>query len=375
MLNGYDGTEPFVHFSRKFFAANKKYGSRDRKSIAALCYSYFRTFHLFKNEPLDQSVLYAVFLCEPAHSDFLRELHPSLHENITLSTEDKLKLLGRTYESIFPDLSEISVTLNKADFAISFLRQPLLYLRIRPGKQQQVINKLTENELPFEQIATDCVALKNATSMETILKINREVVVQDFSSQRVFDFLAKEPGSREQKRISAWDCCAASGGKSILLYDRTAGMVQLTVSDIRKSILHNLQERLQAAGVPIYKALVADLMKGAPAEVEERFDIVVCDAPCTGSGTWSRTPEQMAFFKTGKIVEYAARQLSIAGNAVSLLKNGGMFFYITCSVFAKENEEVVSKLQEQHSLKLLHQQYHEGYQMQADTLFVAVLSR
>ncbi len=375
MLNRYTGAEPFVHFSRKFFAANKKFGSRDRKAIAALCYGYFRSFHLFPAESLENRILYSVFLCETEPGDLLATLSSGLNENIHLPLPAKLALLGKDHKALLPQFSELSNLLNKDALTYSLLRQPLLYLRVRPGKQQSVINKLNQAQLPFTQLKEDCLSLKNATSLDTILKINREVVVQDYNSQRVFDYLVNQhSGVVKEGGMRAWDCCAASGGKSILLYDRTASKVQLTVSDIRKSILHNLQERLQAAGVPIYKAFMADLVQGLP-DVADKFDLVICDVPCTGSGTWSRTPEQLAFFKTNMIEEYSAKQIAIAGNATALLKKGGLFFYITCSVFEKENEQIVTKLRELHSMKLLHQQYYEGYHMQADTLFVAVLTQ
>ena len=127
--------------------------------------------------------------------------------------------------------------------------------------------------------------------------------------------------------------------------------------------------------VPVYKTFAADLLQGIPADSEENFDIIICDVPCTGSGTWSRTPEQLAFFKLPSIDDYASRQQVIAGNAISLLKKGGLFFYITCSVFKKENETNVAFLQKKHGVELLQQQYLKGYEMQADTLFVAVLKK
>ena len=376
ILQSYDGAEPFVHFSRKFFAANKKFGSRDRKVIAALCYNYFRCYYLFAEKSVADRILFAVFLCQFEPSDMLAAVAPDLNKDIHLPAQDKLKLLNKNFLAILPQLSQVSSRLHSEYFSLSLLRQPHLYLRTRPGKKEAVLQKLEHAHLPFTQLGDDCVVLKNATSLQAVIKINREALVQDFNSQRVFDFLSNEYCVRmKQNAISAWDCCAASGGKSILLYDRMNSRVQLTVSDIRKSILHNLQERLQAAGVPIYKAFEADLLKGPPSQIHDQFDLIICDAPCTGSGTWSRTPEQLAFFKTEMIDNYSARQTTIAGNAVSLLKKNGLFFYVTYSVFEKENEQVVSKLSKLHGLTLLDERYYEGYEMQADTLFVAVLTK
>lgn len=372
----FKGEEPFVLFLKKTFAANKKFGSRDRKIISSLCYSYFRTMHLFTNETTEQKIIKGLFLCESKTNSLLVELYPELNDKVEWATIEKLKFLQTGILELFPFLPELSNEIDTQEFAYSFLRQPLLYLRIRPGKKNTVIAKLNEAAVLFNFLNDDCIALQNATSLEKILRINKDAVVQDYNSQKVFNFFTNTTLTlSKDKKSSVWDCCAASGGKSILLYDKLAGNIQLTVSDIRKNILHNLQQRLQEASVPVYKTFAADLSQAVPQDKVDNFDIIICDVPCTGSGTWSRTPEQLAFFKTGSINEYATRQKKIAGNATILLKKGGLFFYITCSVFKKENEAIVEILQKEFELNLLQQEYLKGYTMQADSLFVAVLQK
>ena len=177
-----------------------------------------------------------------------------------------------------------------------------------------------------------------------------------------------------KKDIEVWDCCAASGGKSMLLYDVLHGHVHLHVSDVRANILNNLRTRFKEAGIKKYKAFTADLLQEDALKMHDKFDLIICDAPCSGSGTWARTPEQLAFFTVEKIAEYAAMQLKIATAAFKHLDDKGLFFYITCSVFKKENEDVVQQLQEKFNLQVLQMEYLEGYERKADTMFVAVLS-
>ncbi len=376
ILESYTGEEPFVHFARKKFAANKKYGSRDRKTIASICYSYFRTSHLFANDPLQGRILKGIFLCETESNSLLADLKPEWNEKINLSAEDKLALLSAGILELFPFAGELTGTIDKQSFSKSFLSQPLLYIRVRPGKTGRVKTILDTANIAYQERGEDCLALPNATGLDKLLRLNKDVVVQDLNSQKVFEWLTVENGENkeESKRTEAWDCCAASGGKSLLLYDRLKGNIKLTVSDIRGSILANLKTRLQEAGVPIYKSFIADLTQTIQAD-NDTFDIIVCDAPCTGSGTWSRTPEQLAYFNIASIATYAEKQKKIAENAATLLNKTGFFFYITCSVFKKENEEVAAFLEKQGGLELLNMQYLEGYQVKADTMFVAVFKK
>ena len=365
--------EPLVHHLKKFFAADKKYGSKDRKNISALCYNFYRVGNALKNKTVEERILAATFLCEHTSNNFLVALAPELNEKIHLPQTNKLAHLKITPADIFPFDDELGEDINEEKFAHSFLKQPLFFIRIRPGKEVMLLEKLTNNKVDFEEINTSCIALPQGFKTEDFMQLNKEVVVQDRNSQRVFDYL-KKPEVFLKKDIDVWDCCAASGGKSILLYDILHGHVQLNVSDIRASILNNLRTRFKEAGIKKYKAFTADLLKENTSLPQKKYDLIICDAPCTGSGTWARTPEQLSFFTSKNIHEYATMQKQIASTAIPFLKKEGLFFYITCSVFKKENEEVVAYLQQKFHLQILQMEYLKGYEVGADSMFVAVLS-
>ena len=107
---------------------------------------------------------------------------------------------------------------------------------------------------------------------------------------------------------------------------------------------------------------------------KEKFNIIICDVPFTGRGTWARTPEQLEFFELHMLENYSERQQKIVLNASRNLTKGGLFFYITCSVFQKENEDMAFFISERCNLSLLEMKYYRGYDMRADTLFVAVFT-
>ncbi|THU32077.1 hypothetical protein FAM09_28030 [Niastella caeni] len=176
------------------------------------------------------------------------------------------------------------------------------------------------------------------------------------------------------KPLKLWDACAASGGKSILAYD-IFKHIDLTVSDVRKSILSNLEKRFAAAGIKQYNSFIGDISTSTSEIQHATFDIIITDVPCTGSGTWSRTPEQLYYFDPHQIERYSALQKKIVSHAIPHLKPGGFLLYCTCSVFKKENEDVVQFISEQYPLQLLEKELMTGYDKKADTLFGAVFQK
>jgi 16S rRNA (cytosine967-C5)-methyltransferase len=266
------------------------------------------------------------------------------------------------------------------EFCNSFFIQPDLFLRVRPGKEKIVIQKLEQGGIKFKKISETCLALPTASKLDEIIDIDNEAVIQDYSSQMIGTFAKSEILNRISE-ISVWDCCAGSGGKSIMAYDINPE-IDLIVSDIRESILVNLKKRFQLAGIKNYKSFVADLTSGNSAIKNLKPKIIICDAPCTGSGTWSRTPEQLYFFNESKIENYASLQKKIVSNVIPQLQSGGSFIYITCSVFKKENEEVVEFIKQNLSagqagfhLQLKQMEVLKGYDKKADSMFVAVFEK
>ncbi len=368
-IEQYDGSMPFNNSIKAFFAKEKKYGSKDRKQIATLCYSYFRSGHLFKTAETGEKIIASVFLSQQSPNDFLAELKPDWAQQIGLSFPEKLAMLNKNIEQLFPFVDSLSREVDGDLFVASLFVQPALFIRVRPGKLNIVEQKLKAAAVPFALVSDDCLSLPNSTKAEEILLINKEVVIQDLNSQKVFDYLKTNEVSGDH--ASAWDCCAASGGKSILLYDRLQGKVRITVTDIRETILSRLHTRLSTAGIKIENSYLTDLTRsGLPSA--DSFDIIVCDVPCTGSGTWSRTPEQMYYFHQSRIQTYAAMQRQIITNSMGSLKKGALFFYITCSVFAEENDEQVKFINKNFSVKPVLVAYYKGYEHKADTMFVAV---
>jgi 16S rRNA (cytosine967-C5)-methyltransferase len=318
LIATYQGQEPLAAYLKKYFAANKKHGSKDRKSISAFCYAHFRTMHA--NFPLQEAISKEIDLPVFIHSHTI---------------------------------------------------QPLLFIRIRPWQKDKVIAALEAAAIEYTVINEHCFAFSNTTSLQNVLALNKEAVIQDLNSQALAELLNHVPTSMESP-IQVWDACAASGGKTILMYD-TMQNIRMHVSDIRESILFNADKRLQEAGIRPASVQVIDLTD--PFEIKKPFDFVFADLPCSGSGTWGRTPEQIAFFKKENLNSYTQLQTKVIENILPTVKLDGHLLIATCSVYAAENEAHVAAILAQGQFELIEQRYFKGYTNQADTLFGAILKR
>lgn len=376
ILTAYSGTEPFASHLKKQFAANKKFGSKDRKQISQLCYCYFRLGNSLPNVSMEEKLLTGLFLCSQSTNELLLHLKPEWNDVIEMTIDKKLALLNDVVEasSIFPFINEISEGIDVDEFAFSHLQQPDLFLRIRPGRKETVLHQLKAANVSFELLGDDAIALPNATKIEELIMLNKDAVVQDYSSQKVGELVESLKSKIENPKLHVWDCCAASGGKSIMAKD-ILGDIELTVSDVRESILVNLKKRFAEAGIKKYTSKVIDLAHSPFTTHHSPFDLIIADVPCSGSGTWGRTPEQLCFFQSSSIETYSDLQKKIVTNAVKQLKPGGFFLYITCSVFKKENEANVEWMREKFQLELLNQQVINGYGIKADTMFAALLKK
>lgn len=323
--------------------------------------------------PKSQRIVAALFLCSNIPDPLLDTLKPEWGEKILLPVEDKLAIIEEQeiISNIFPWNELLSAGMDHLQFCKSLLIQPDLFLRIRPGKAKQVLLKLQQAGIVFSRPNDTCIALDNRTKIDELIILDNEAVIQDYNSQKVGDVLRLLP---VQNKTKVWDCCAASGGKSIMAAD-LLGDIQLTVSDIRESILINLKKRFAAAGIKNYRSFVADLSIAGLPESDEKFDLVIADVPCSGSGTWSRTPEQLFHFKKETIEKYTTLQKQILSNIISHIKPGGYMLYITCSVFKAENEGVITWLLERNPFNLVKMELLPGYFFRSDTMFAALLQK
>ncbi|MDB5003048.1 MAG: RsmB/NOP family class SAM-dependent methyltransferase [Mucilaginibacter sp.] len=374
ILGEYPAETPLGKFLPGFYRQNKQMGSTDRRIANRLVYNYFRLGKALWNTSTEDRLMVAEFLCNTQTNSFIQHFKPDWAACIGFTIEEKIDLVIKTYpdfklEDVFPWINQVSPDIDKTAFLKSFFVQPDLFIHVHNGYDHLVKAELTKASIVFKDEANGCLVLPNGTRLEIIFPTQHWFEVQDYSSQQTANYF------KPNKWDAWWDACAASGGKSLLLHELEPN-IKLVVSDIRESILANLDERFRSAGLMKYQKKQLDLTQNVDQSLHDyEFDGIILDAPCSGSGTWGRTPEMISQFEPQKIEFFQRLQKTIAANVIKFLKPGKPLIYITCSAFKAENEEVVDYLVKECGLKLEEVKVLKGYENKADSMFVARLVR
>jgi 16S rRNA (cytosine967-C5)-methyltransferase len=139
---------------------------------------------------------------------------------------------------------------------------------------------------------------------------------------------------------SVLDYCAGGGGKSLAIAGLGARRIVAHDADPRR--MSDLAPRAARAGAQIAVRSTAELAAVAP------FDVVLCDVPCSGSGTWRRDPEAKWRLTPNRLAELVALQAEILDRTTRYVRSGGRLVYMTCSLFPVENSEQVQGFLERH---------------------------
>ncbi|NOD75370.1 MULTISPECIES: RsmB/NOP family class I SAM-dependent RNA methyltransferase [unclassified Ruegeria] len=153
------------------------------------------------------------------------------------------------------------------------------------------------------------------------------VELQDAASQAVVSALELQPGMR------VLDYCAGGGGKSLALAAFKG--VEVFAHDVNAARMRDLPARAKRAGARVKILTSKDL------DAQKPFDIVLADAPCSGSGSWRRAPAGKWALTEERLQDLTQIQSGILQNTTALVRKGGVFAYATCSVLTDENGSIV----------------------------------
>lgn len=374
LLALYDGSLPLHLFLQEQFRKHKEWGSSDRRFYREYLYAGMRIGQSLAVGDHAERLLLTAFLRGDAENfDAWKEHAPHAAGQ---SSENDVQHLFPQYapDKVFPFADLISPRLDKPAL-IQHLQQLLpVYARILPKAEKGTMVLPPDASL----LPDNALRLPPGSDLGPWVE-DGFLQVQDLGSQMVCRRIQPEPG------VTCWDMCCGAGGKSLNLAEKiSAG--QVYCSDIRSNILENLLARFESAGFERPWTAGMDMSQANPDRIEfsrgdetssispQSFDLILADVPCSGSGTWSRNPENLCFYPahTRSPEAFAELQRRLIRHAWPYLKPGGQLHYITCSVYAIENEGNARMLCEELGGTRFEDSYIHGYEQASDTLYHAV---
>ncbi len=299
----------------------RRAGSRDRRLYRELAYTALRILPWIDAATGDEAV--GLIAAEAAGQPATREFRAAFARPDLVAAADRRRLLPAWLADEAP-----AVWNDPAQFETLLSRAPL-WLRSARGDPQRMIGEFSERgwtatpsailpgawQLPADVPLTDTAAYRRG-----------DVEIQDLGSQLILGAAGIEPGGQ-------WlDACAGAGGKTLQLAQLLGAAGHVTAHDVRAKALQELRTRAIRAGIH-QVTTTTESPKG-------RFDGVLVDAPCSGTGTWRRAPHLKWTTTPHDIARAAELQREILARGAARVRPGGRLIYATCSLCHTENQAV-----------------------------------
>ena len=315
---------------------NRFAGSKDRAAIRDLVFQAVRCRRSAGAWPKPISARAWAIGSLQANDVELENLFNNIGHAPTPLTNDELTTFKNTDQNTF-DLQDWiidelcnSYGIKKASEIAEALRHRApICLRINTQKATliEVQKSLSDNMI-------DTVVNPICDTALTVITNPRRVVLNDLYKKGWFelqDAASQAVATLIPAKGKVLDFCAGGGGKSLAVTARTGGVV--FAHDANTKRMSEIEVRALRGGHDI-KIILPDQIDNIA-----QFDSVFCDIPCSGSGAWRRSPEEKWKLTQKKILEYQKLQRDILIKAESLVKVGGAFSMITCSIFTSENQD------------------------------------
>ena len=363
-----------------FFRENRQLGSRDRKFISETIYSLLRGWGILRKflpaerrEELESgtirigrteldALIFAALYLEGTNLPAADAIAKSLDlpwPKPTAAAESPFLARAEALAKVFATSVSFCETDLIPDWVIPMLppefpsdrfltdlrRRPPMWLRVQAPDHDRLITELrgSGSTVRRHERVVNAIAVENPKiNLFTLESFRRgEFEVQDLASQCIGLVAAPKPGER-------WlDACAGAGGKTLELADLMNRTGTVVACDIRSYKLDDLRIRARRAGFP---NILTREWDGKPFHDKQAglYDGVLVDAPCTCSGVWRRNPDGRWTLKPEDVEEAAALQLRILEAASTAVRSGGALIYATCSLFSRENSDVIESFLAEH---------------------------
>ncbi len=328
---------------QSLLTGNRAFGSRDRRLYRELIYTTLR--HLPWIEPLldrDPSLATRLAAWLAADSAATAKFRTELLADwppCPASTADKAAVAHTFAAPLRLDPADLLPAwfLDHCPAAFepaqrdAFLARAPLWLRLQTDTPARVTDEFAQLGWTFEFSAVLPHALRLLDEVDVTKSAayqNGFVEIQDLASQLLLESAGIAPGGR-------WlDACAGAGGKTLQLSRLLGPTGHIDAHDIRPAALDELAARARRAG-----AANLSILRAPPSGL---YDGVLVDAPCSGTGTWRRSPHLKWTTTPAQIDEAAATQRRLLTQFAAHVRPGGRLLYATCSLSHRENEAVIS---------------------------------
>ena len=371
LLKSFDnGSKIASKLIQNYFRSNKNIGSKDRKFISNCFWNIIRNrnkinWHL-KNHNLkitfERQIILELFFLNVDYKNDLPKIKKSLLLNNKLNKNfknDNLQFLeylnfekfinSEMPECVCYELPEFLLASIKRNFkfdwknvALSLNQESFLDLRIntlKNKKKDEILGSLREIDVPFEISKYSPLGirlLKRFPINGNKLYKSGNIEIQGEASQLSAMILGAKPG------MQVADICAGDGGKSLVLADIMKNKGRILSLDINQKRLKQASLRFKRAGVHNVETRLVDL-NWSTKGLEKKFDLVLIDAPCSGIGTWARSPDSRFNFNEKNLVELVNIQYELLSKGSTMVAPGGKLAYVTCSILPEEGVDQIEK--------------------------------
>jgi 16S rRNA (cytosine967-C5)-methyltransferase len=375
LLSEFHFKQPFALWLQDIFRQHKHFGSKDRRFYKDAFYAYWKLGNFGQSFSTEQRLLAGLLRIFPDDKN-LKELLPELFSGLTPAAgfNEIESFANQEWNPYGAFDSLLSPMVKTPELNQWFGKQAPVWLKFNSRFKTELWAFLIQKGISFEEFGAHSVKVNSGNLDDAVLR--GWCRIQDLGSQESLNSEILAHASL------VWDTCCGAGGKSLLVNDLNPDAT-LYISDSRSQIVHNAIQRFSLEGKPLPFSGVANLSAPVNKIVFDDkiqiskpvFDTLICDVPCSGSGTWRRSPEMLTAFSIKDLSFYQQTQRDIIKNALPFLKTGGKIIYLTCSVFMEENETNRQFFESQMGLKTISEDYCGGYVKDADFIYRAVFEK
>ena len=365
-----EGSKIASKLVQNYFRSNKYIGSKDRKFISNSFWNIIKhrnkiNWHL-KNINLkvtfEREIILELFFLNIDYKNDFSKIKNFFFSNTKLNKifKDKdLDLLKNLNfnkffnndmpECVFYELPVYLLESIKRNFkinwknvALSLNEEAFFDIRVNTLKKKtrdEIMDTLRKIDVPFQICKYSPVGirlLKRFPLNGNKLFKSGNIEIQGEASQLSALLLGAKPG------MQVADICSGAGGKSLVLADIMQNKGRILSLDINQRRLKQASTRFKRAGVHNVETRLVD-MNWSTKGLEKKFDLVLIDAPCSGIGTWSRSPDSRFNFNKKKLVEFINIQSELLLKGSTMVSPGGKLAYVTCSILPEEGVDQIKK--------------------------------